>query len=177
MTSLRRHGSRAVAATIVGLIGVLALPTPPAAAHAGLASSNPEDGATVQTLPREVVLEFTEPVGEPEVEVTASDGTVVSDGEAEALGTKVTEPLGPDGPSGTYTIAFRVVSADGHPVSDELTFDVRSGPPPGESVDTASSDESGDESWIGSHLGHIAVAGVGLLIGIALVGLGLRARS
>jgi methionine-rich copper-binding protein CopC len=177
MTSLRRCGSRAVAGAIVGLVGVLALPTPPAAAHTGLSSSSPKDGATVQNLPGEVVLEFTEPVGEPEVEVTASDGTVVSDGEPEALGRTVTEPLTTDGPSGTYTIAYRVVSADGHPVSDELTFDVRSGPPPGESVDAASSGDGSDEGFLESHVGHIAVAGVGLIVGVALVGVGLRARS
>ncbi|HYJ66164.1 MAG TPA: copper resistance CopC family protein [Nocardioidaceae bacterium] len=169
--------SRAVAGAIVGLVGVLALPASPAAAHAGLSSSNPKDGATVQNLPGEVVLEFTEPVGEPEVEVTASDGTVVSDGDPEALGATVTEPLATDGPSGTYTIAYRVVSADGHPVSDELTFDVRGGPPPGDSVDTASSGDSSDEGFLGSHVAHFAIAGAGLLVGVALVGLGLRARS
>jgi methionine-rich copper-binding protein CopC len=177
MTSLRRRGGRAVAGAIVGLVGVLAVPMPPAAAHAELASSNPEDGATVQNVPPEVVLTFTEAVGEPQVEVTASDGTVVSDGDPEALGATVTEPLTGDGPSGTYTIAYRVVSADGHPISDELTFDVRSGPPPGESVGIGSSGDSSDEGFLGSHVGHIAVGGAGLLVGIALVGVGLRARS
>lgn len=177
MTSLRRCGSRAVAGAIVGLVGVLALPMAPANAHAGLASSNPKDGATVQSMPHEVVLTFTEAVGEPQVEVTASDGTVVSDGDPEALGSTVTEPLTGEGPSGTYTIAYRVVSADGHPVSDELTFDVRSGSAPGESASTASSGHSGDEGFLGSHVSHFAVAGVGLLVGIVLVGVGLRARS
>jgi methionine-rich copper-binding protein CopC len=177
MTSLRRRGGRALAGAIAGLVGLLALPMPPAAAHAGLASSNPKDGTTVQSLPRQIVLKFTEAVGEAQVEVTASDGTVVSDGDPEALGATVTEPLTGDGPSGTYTIAYRVVSADGHPVSDELTFDVRSGSPPGESANAGSSGDSSDEGFLGSHVGHFAVGGVGLLIGMVLVGVGLRARS
>ena len=104
----------------------LALPAQ-AAAHAVLTHSTPHRGATVTEAPPVVVFDFNEPV---EVSVGAlrvfdSDGERVDGGElvrpndsARSVGVK----LGGDLPRGLYTATFRVVSADGHPVSGGFTF-------------------------------------------------------
>jgi methionine-rich copper-binding protein CopC len=145
-----------------------------------LVGSTPEDGATVETLPTQVTLEFSEEVGTPAfVEVTASDGTVVGDGEPDVLAATVTQSLSRSGPSGTYTIAYRVVSADGHSISGELTFDVTSGPPPaadGAAPVSAESDDS-DEGFFTRHVEHFALAAVGIVAGAWLVRAGWRGRS
>jgi methionine-rich copper-binding protein CopC len=192
MTSVR-VGARALAWVAVGIAALLALPIAPASAHATLVGSDPKDGATVRELPSEVSLEFSEAVGSPAyVEVTASDGTDVGSGDPEVLDAIVTMPLASEGPAGTYTLAYRVVSADGHPISGELTFDVTTGSTAGSSGSAAeaesgssgssgssdsSSGDEGGESFVSSHVEHFVVAGVGLLAGAVLVGLGLRARA
>jgi copper resistance protein C len=190
MTSVRAGGARAIAWVAVGVAALLVLPIAPASAHATLIRSDPKDGATVRELPSEVSLEFNEEVGSPAyVEVTASDGTDVAAGEPDILGAVVTLPLGSEGPAGTYTLAYRVVSADGHPISGELTFDVTTGSSPrGDPTgptrtrDVAGSEAAAnggddDEGFLRSHVEHFAVAAVGLLAGAVLVGLGLRARG
>jgi methionine-rich copper-binding protein CopC len=183
MTSVRISGARVAAWLVLGLAALVVLPLPPAAAHATLIDSDPKDGATVQTLPDQVRLEFSEEVGSPAfVDVTAADGTEVADGDPQVLGATVEAPLTADGPAGTYTIAYRVVSADGHPISGELTFDVTTGSA-GSAVGStdapspaAATTDDDDEGFFSSHVEHFAVAGVGLIAGGLLVGMGLRAR-
>ncbi|WP_020672203.1 copper resistance CopC family protein [Amycolatopsis nigrescens] len=98
---------------------------PAAFAHSRLVSSDPAKDATVATAPARTVLEFNEPLEQqfPELAVTGPDG--VSDwagGPPAVSGNKLTAPLKPLGPAGVYTIRYRVVSADGHPVSGTVPF-------------------------------------------------------
>ncbi|MGW4526884.1 copper resistance protein CopC [Amycolatopsis sp. NPDC004378] len=51
---------------------------------------------------------------------TSSIGS--SDGPASVVDARVTTPLRPLGAVGTYTIRYRVTSADGHPVSGAVPF-------------------------------------------------------
>src|SRR5262245_36862407 len=186
MTSVRITGARLAAWFVLGLAALVLLPLPPAAAHAELIDSDPKDGATVQTLPDQVRLEFSEEVASPAfVEVTAADGTQVAAGDPQVLGAAVETPLAANGPPGSYTISYRVVSADGHPVSGELTFEVTTGSAGAASgPDTtaapspaaATSTDDSDEGFVSSHVPHFVVAGVGLIVGGLLVGMGLRAR-
>jgi len=92
-------------------------------AHAALRSISPADGTTVGSAPRSVVLEFDEPISTSfaTVTVTGPDGDAGS-GRTKVDGTTVTQALRTDLPDGTYKVAFRVVSEDGHPVSDTSTF-------------------------------------------------------
>ncbi|WP_161179054.1 copper resistance CopC family protein [Streptomyces sp. SID4985] len=101
----------------------------PASAHATLRGSNPADGTVLQRAPRELTLTFSESVG------LLTDSFRVYDprnhrlrtGEADhAPGRSDTARLGLPARlgKGTYTVAWRVVSADSHPVSGALTFSV-----------------------------------------------------
>jgi copper resistance protein C len=97
-----------------------------ASAHAALLSMSPAAGSTVTKAPAQVVLTFNEAVSTSfaTVTVTGQDGDPVSSGRPDVSGKTVTQKLADTG-SGRYTVAFRVVSEDGHPVSGKATFTVR----------------------------------------------------
>lgn len=95
-----------------------------AAAHSSLVSSDPAEGASLPAGPQQVRLTFDEPVQRQfaTITVTGPGGTRWDAGEAVVSGNSVTTPVRPLGPAGEYVIGYRIVSADGHPVSDTLTF-------------------------------------------------------
>lgn len=117
----RRPGLAALALTTGLLAPVLA--AGPAAAHDALQSTNPADGTTVQSAPAAVDLVMSStPLGlGTQIEVSGPTG-VVSTGDAQVVDTTVSQPLLADRPAGAYTVQWRVVSSDGHPVSGSFTF-------------------------------------------------------
>jgi copper resistance protein C len=96
-----------------------------ATAHAALRSMTPAAGSTVTTAPTKVVLTYNEAISSSfaTVTVTDQDGDTVSSGRPAVAGKTVTQKLSAVG-SGRYTVAFRVVSEDGHPISQRLVFSV-----------------------------------------------------
>jgi len=124
----RRRGaaSRAWATLAALLLGLLVplLTATGAQAHAVLRSISPTHGAQLTKAPTQVVLTFDEAVSTSfaTVAVTDGSGASVSSGKAQVDGSKVIQPLKADLSSGKYTVAYRVVSDDGHPVSDKTTF-------------------------------------------------------
>ncbi|MBW0254445.1 MULTISPECIES: copper resistance CopC family protein [unclassified Cellulomonas] len=129
----------------LALIPVLALAafavsTGPAAAHSGMTGSDPADGATVDVAPDAVSLTFNEApqaLG-TEVAVVGPDGARVSEGVTTVADVTVTQALSATRPAGTYVIQWRVTSADGHPLSGELTFTASAGTGVQASVDEGS---------------------------------------
>lgn len=106
-------------------LGLFALAAP-ASAHNTLISSNPTEDASLDAGPGTVVLTFDQPVQEGEglnsVAVTGPDGKQWQGGPATVDSNVVSAPVRELGPKGTYTIGYRIVSADGHPVSGKVTF-------------------------------------------------------
>ncbi|MFJ4816663.1 copper resistance protein CopC [Streptomyces sp. NPDC088801] len=115
---------------LLGTVLVLLLAgAAPASAHAALRSTDPGDGSIVQQAPRHVTLTFTESVGllDDSFRVFGPDQRRVHTGEAtHADGRSDTARVGLPGKlaKGTYTVAWRVVSADSHPVSGAFSFSV-----------------------------------------------------
>lgn len=113
--------------TIAGVacLALLGLATP-AAAHNSLVGSNPASKATVDTSPSTIELTFDQPVQKGEglntVKVTGPDATAWQTGAVDVQSNVVTAPLDELGPAGAYKIAYRIISADGHPVSGEIDF-------------------------------------------------------
>jgi copper transport protein len=107
--------------TVVGLAG-------PAAAHAVLDSSSPQDGARLEHAPATVTLTFDEAVQPIPAsdEVISATGVRVDTGRLtqSADGTTIVLPLRPGLPTGTYAVTWRVVSADTHIVGGSITFGV-----------------------------------------------------
>ncbi|WP_410586970.1 copper resistance protein CopC [Amycolatopsis sp. lyj-23] len=114
-----------IAAALAAAAGTVLLGAPPAAAHSVLVSSSPAAGASVAAGPAEAVLEFNEPVENrfTELSVLGPDGASHWEaGPVSVVDARVSAPLRPLGPAGTYAIRYRVTSADGHPVSGTVVF-------------------------------------------------------
>ena len=119
----------------VGLAG-------PAAAHNVLISSDPTDGSTLQTAPTSVRLTFDQPVQdfEPVVTIIGPDGQGYESGSPQIDSTVVITSVGALPVAGAYSIAYRIVSADGHPVEGSIAFQLADG------AVAASSDEASSAS-------------------------------
>lgn len=119
-----RIRAAALAAAALAVPAVLALTAAPAAAHNELRSSNPADGAALTALPPAVVLTFAENADPRFVRIAATgpDRRSLAAGAPVVTGAVVRQPLAAGTASGTYTVAFRVVSRDGHPVQGSVTF-------------------------------------------------------
>ncbi|WP_309500441.1 copper resistance CopC/CopD family protein [Streptomyces shenzhenensis] len=132
MTPTGNHRNRTLRAlALLGtlLAALLLASATPAAAHAALRGSDPADGAVLKSSPRSLTLTFTESVGLLDDSFRVYDPTNhrVTTGEAEhgpagSDTARITFPkkLG----TGTFTVAWRIVSADSHPISGALTFSV-----------------------------------------------------
>ncbi|MGW0013111.1 copper resistance protein CopC [Streptomyces tendae] len=101
----------------------------PASAHAALNSTDPGDGAVLQRAPGHVTLTFSESVGlrddsfrvlDPGGHRVRTGVTGHAEGRSDTARVALPGGLG----EGTYTVAWRVVSADSHPVSGAFTFSV-----------------------------------------------------
>ncbi|MFC4119263.1 copper resistance CopC family protein [Nonomuraea zeae] len=122
----------------------------PAMAHDTLKSSNPAKGAKIKTLD-EVKLEFSAKVRMPFVIVRGDGDTQLQSGKPEVDGAVVTQAVGGPLPDGKYTIAYRVVSSDGHPIEGEIPFRVEGAP-----AASPSPSESGPESGAPAEAGSSA---------------------
>ncbi|MDP4505451.1 copper resistance CopC family protein [Nonomuraea turcica] len=120
----------------------------PAVAHAALKSSDPKDGSTVKENISSIELVFSEDINAryATVVVTGPGGAKVADGKPQVEGETVTQALKPDLANGRYAIAFRVVSADGHPVAEELHFTLNAPTPEPSPSETDSAEASPTQS-------------------------------
>ncbi|MGW2490213.1 copper resistance CopC/CopD family protein [Streptomyces sp. NPDC001606] len=159
------------------LLGLLLLPllllgtAAPAAAHAALRGTDPADGSVVRTAPRQLTLAFTESVAllTDSVRIYDPHNHPVRTGPAEhAPGRSDTVRVGfpARAASGTYTVAWRVVSADSHPVSGAFTFSVGepSATPPGPPPQRAENPVTTALHTIARYLAYLSLA---LLLGTA----------
>jgi methionine-rich copper-binding protein CopC len=95
-----------------------------ASAHAARVSADPADNAVLTTGPDRVSATFNERLQTrfAAMTVVGPDGNVWSTGEPTVQGAVVDIGLRPLGPVGTYTVNYRVTSADGHVVSGSWSF-------------------------------------------------------
>jgi hypothetical protein len=153
-----------------------------ASAHNSLVSSTPAENASLATGPGTIVLTFDQPVQEGEglnaVAVTGPDGKQWQGGPAKVDSNVVSTPVRQLGPKGVYTIGYRIVSADGHPVSGQVTFtltqagngtpataEANAGSVPG----TTSGDTSGLPLWVWL-VGAAVLLGAGLFVALRIGG-------
>lgn len=160
----------AAATLLAAALAAVLLAATPAGAHAVLTGTTPERGATVTERLDVVVLEFSEGVAFPQVQVTGPDGRRVEEGLPVERGEAVEQPLPAVLEEGVYTVAFRVTSDDGHPVEGEFEFvyagpEADDQPPPG----AAGTGETGDEGDEAAAAGEAAAASDASVNGTVLV--------
>ncbi|HLI73716.1 MAG TPA: copper resistance CopC family protein, partial [Acidimicrobiales bacterium] len=119
MTGGRRLG-KWLAVAVVPVLVVLGA-AGPASAHAYLESSQPGTSAVLTSPPRQVVLHFDEPVEIDfgSIRVLGPTGGRVDEGGTHHLpgdDSSVAIALPAGLAKGTYVVAWRVISADSHPV-------------------------------------------------------------
>ncbi|MFJ4963408.1 Copper resistance protein C precursor [Streptomyces sp. ADI96-02] len=108
-------------------LAAVAVAAAPAAAHTDLEASSPAADAALAGLPPRITLTFSDPMTQKyaKVAVTTADGKSVAEGAPEVAGKTVTLAVKDSAPGTRYTVGYRVVSADGHPVSGSYDFTVK----------------------------------------------------
>ena len=160
------------------LAAVLLGTASPASAHAQLTSTDPTDGAVLDAAPSQVTLRFSEgvTVQADGVRVLDRDAARVDGGIAESQGDVVVAPIDEPLPPGGYVVAWRVVSADGHPVHGAFSFSVGTRTDVSDDVvDRAFADSAdGRDERLGALLRALAYVAILASAGAVWVGSALR---
>ncbi|WP_018654000.1 copper resistance CopC family protein [Actinomadura flavalba] len=151
----------------------LAVAAPPASAHTTLRSTDPKADSS-GAAPTSITLTYNDPVMVPRVVLTGPDGARHEQGAAQATDNKVVQAVKPGLPGGRYTVGWRVVASDGHPITGRFTFTVEAAdtPPaapaaPAPSASPAASTEGSSRTgwlWLGGAAAALAVAAGGALL-------------
>jgi methionine-rich copper-binding protein CopC len=109
----------AISLTVAAVAGAGA-----ASAHATRVATDPVENTELTKAPQKVSATFNEKL-QPQfaaMTVVGPDGNLWSTGDPQVNGAVVSVGVRPLGPSGTYTVNYRVTSADGHVVSGSWSF-------------------------------------------------------
>lgn len=183
-------------AALLGLSALcLVLLCTPALAHSRLVQSDPASGANLSNPPKQVRLQFNEHVEAEFTPVKVLDGqgnrVDQDDGRVDPGDQRVVVDDLKDLPVGSYTIEWRVISADTHPVNGSYEFSVsgtgKDGSQSGSGGVAGSDEQPSDQAQGGSdgqedtggiypHILHIAGLGLGAVI-LVVLALLQRARG
>lgn len=161
----------ALFAALFTLIALLLGAAGPASAHTALSGSDPADGTVLTTAPRQVTLTFNESISfsDDSLRVLSPDNERVNprpahhaDGQENTARVELSDGI----PQGTYTVAWRVVSADGHPISGAFVFSVGRLSQTAAVVATGSPDDTAASRLYG-FFRYVAYSGLALLVGTA----------
>ncbi|MDA2807859.1 copper resistance CopC family protein [Nocardiopsis suaedae] len=122
----------------------LGLATAPAvSAHDVLLSSTPENGDELDTAPETVELTFSADIGDGgnAIAVNGPDGSDHASGDITIDGPDAAIGVEPLTEAGDYTIAYRMVSSDGHVIEDTVEFSLTE-----EAVADQEAEASGDDA-------------------------------
>lgn len=148
---------------VLALVALVLLgPAPSSSAHGDLRESYPAMGESLPFAPAQVVLEFTSAVDPllSDVSVSAPDGAQVVRSLSLARDGALVAVLAPGGSPGAWSVDFRTVAADGHPVRGHIDFAVGAAAAPEQDTGTA-----GLALGLGLLLVLSLAAGVRVLVG------------
>jgi LPXTG-motif cell wall-anchored protein len=137
-----------------------------ASAHTTRISTDPGENAALTVGPHQVSATFDEPlqttfaamtVVGPDAHLWSADGPRVA-------GAVLSVAVRPLGPAGTYTVHYRVTSADGHPVSGSWSFrlSLAGTGTPGPRADAGTPSTGGNSVWPFAVGALVIVAAAGL---------------
>jgi methionine-rich copper-binding protein CopC len=115
---------------LLAILALMILAASPAEAHAFLDHANPAVGGSVSSSPVMIKLWFTQDVEQifSKARLTSQSGAPVETGPAKvdpADHSLLILPVPKVLPAGTYTVNWRVVSADTHETEGNFTFEVK----------------------------------------------------
>ncbi len=121
---LRRLSGAAIVSTVLALTFIPGV----ASAHAILESSSPEPSALLTSSPTEIRLDFDEQVedtlGDIRIYDSEQQEVSISKTVRSAVDASIVTADVPTLKNGVYVVVWRVVSADGHPVSGAFPFEI-----------------------------------------------------
>ncbi|SCF25001.1 hypothetical protein GA0074695_4787 [Micromonospora viridifaciens] len=125
-TRIRRLSCAGVVAAVLAAVAVLLAPASPAAAHNSLQAANPAKNARLAAPPAQITLKFLQKLDPAFTTIVLNDADQrkVPTSEPAVTGTTGTVTISQPLANGSYTVAYRVVSADGHPVQGSYSFTV-----------------------------------------------------
>lgn len=152
------------------------------AMHNELLGTDPPYGAHLAAGPARIILTFDLPAqrGFSTLIVTGPDHKQWQAGPATEDATTVSAPVRPLGPAGEYTVAWRIISADGHPVRGTFPFTLTT-PGPGTAAAPPANTGPPDNATTATGTGSAApagwpwLAGAGALL-LALAGVVMALR-
>lgn len=189
------RSSRTLALWLTAALAAIAVvPAIPALAHSELLESTPATGSKLSEPPQQVRLVFGENVQEQggAIVVQADDGSRVDQANTFATDANTaTVQLAKNAPSGKFTVNFRVVSADGHIVSDTFSYRVTpsstptptpapstatSAAPTSPSSPSAAGTSAADEGSGSSVIWVLGLGAIGLVLVAAMIAVVVRGR-
>ena len=145
-----------------------------AIAHTSVVKTDPTYKTTLTEMVDHITIEFTDTLmilGDKEVNtiaMTAPDGSEVEIKGLSVIQNSITAQLPQeDFADGTYIVNYRVVSADGHPVSGSYELYLNA---PGTSVATKTVEHEEHNGFFHVHQTHIIWAGIALIFIVLWVG-------
>ncbi len=121
------HVSRR-AAIFLPIIFLAFVSVPGASGHAGLEETRPDQEQVLPEQPEYLEIIFNEPVSPVDRQFRLFDSaeTLITL-EPEAVGNSIQVPLTDELAEGSYVLAWRVISSDGHPIGGALAFAIGNG--------------------------------------------------
>ncbi|HEY8294437.1 MAG TPA: copper resistance CopC family protein [Micrococcaceae bacterium] len=113
----------AVLATFVVLLTMLGSASA-ASAHDVVETTSPANGSTVASLPANITITLDNTPGAlgSAIQVKDASGKDWAQGNVQVVDHVATQQLKPGGPAGKYTVLWRLVSSDGHPIEGTFSF-------------------------------------------------------
>jgi methionine-rich copper-binding protein CopC len=149
------------------VLALLLIGSTAASAHTSVVTTTPLYKSTVTSMPLQISIEFTDElmtIGDEEVNtisITAPDKSEISLTSISLVKNLITANLPDvDYQDGTYLVSYRVVSADGHPVSGSYPLYLNAPSAPASQPVT----QEDDHGFFHIHQTHIIQAGVVLIL-------------
>ncbi|MEV7604200.1 copper resistance CopC family protein [Paenarthrobacter sp. NPDC089322] len=119
---------QAAVVAVLAFVSALLFAAAPASAHDVAESTAPANGASVTEVPASVSITFNNPplaIGSGVTVTTGGENW--ADGAVEIIDNQAVQKLRPGAPAGEYTVTWRVVSSDSHPIEGTFTFTATGG--------------------------------------------------
>lgn len=129
-----------LAAVVLLLVLLLTFMVPAsfASAHDVVEASSPADGAIESVMPESVTLTMdnTPAAIGSKIQVMDASGTDWASGAVSVVDQVATQNIKPGAPAGSYTVNWRLVSSDGHPIEGTFSFTSTGGSNGGATMNT-----------------------------------------
>jgi methionine-rich copper-binding protein CopC len=156
----------------ISLAALAFLNTPIASAHGEIVSTFPEQYSNATPIPSQVWIQFDGNLQTLDgqaintIDVVDSTGLTVSYGDPVIVGGKISTKLSGQSAPGVFTVNYRIVSEDGHPVEGSYTFNASPNYADDSPVKSATSEKSS----------KLSIGGIVMIVFLGIFALGVLVK-